>query len=507
MRRRQRPSLASVRDLGTRATPPWVGEPIGLLAVRSPHRPDAPKSLKDQTVPAGSWLRPAYLASLSSSPPSPPTVPDPPASTVPAASVGAGGLETARTLGIPAILALHLTAIALLQSTGFAVNFILPVLARKRFGANDWQTLLITATPTILYSLSIFWNDKFSRTRFARYLLIYWVVACLPLAFVALTDGYWGLLVCHLIACVGGAGYPPASGELLKAFYPDRLRGRIYSAVWGSMMAIGAVMGYAVGSLLDGNPEAFRVYMPLGAGLQLVGVLILIWMSHATGHSARRPVLVNDKSFYDRVIEPITHTREVLRSDRIFFKYEAAYMTYGVGWMIAYALLPIIVTDKLSLNYEQIASSTHVAYLLAMVAMIFPAGWLMDRLGAVRSTGLSFAMLTVYPVGLILARNETELTIASIVFGVAHAGASVGWMLGPVALAPSQDKVAQYVAIHATMVGIRGKVFQLVGVALYWATKSFTIPLLIAAAAYAWSAIQMLQLHGEMERRRKRQAL
>jgi hypothetical protein len=67
-------------------------------------------------------------------------------------------------------------------------------------------------------------------------------------------------------------------------------------------------------------------------------------------------------------------------------------------------------------------------------------------------------------------------------------------MLGPVALAPSPDKVPQYVAIHATFVGIRGKIFQGLGVLLYSLTHGFTLPFLLAAAAFAWSAVQMWRL-------------
>jgi MFS family permease len=173
-------------------------------------------------------------------------------------------------------------------------------------------------------------------------------------------------------------------------------------------------------------------------------------------------------------------------------------MTYGVGWMICYALLPILVTDGLHLSYESIAESTHVAYWLAIVVMLLPAGLLMDRIGAVRCTGLSFLALTLYPIGLMLSADARQLLITSIVYGIAHSGAQVGWMLGPVALAPSPQKVGQYVAIHSTLVGIRGKVFQFVGVGLYALTHSFHIPLALAAAAFLWSAIQMWQLHKRM---------
>lgn len=396
--------------------------------------------------------------------------------------------------------ALHLLGVGLIQSTAMAVMFMLPVLARREFGANKLETLVVTAAPTILFSLSIFWNDYFSRRSMSRYLLVYWAIGCLPMALVAFAHSYWQLLVPHLIASVGGAGFHPAAGGLLRSLYPERVRGRMYSILWGGSMVVSAVMGYAIGEWLNRDSQAFRVYLPLIAALQLAGVLVFIWVSHLSGHAGDRVIKgADERGRIRRLIEPVAHMSQILKADPIFARYEAAYMTYGVGWMICYALLPLLVTDKLNLPYDKVAESTHVAYLCAIVVMLYPAGLLMDRLGAVRSTGLSFALLTIYPIGYTLARNDHDLLISSVLYGMAHAGASVGWMLGPVSLAPSPDKVPQYVAIHATLVGIRGKIFQGLGVLLYAMFGRFEIPLALAAAAYAWSAIQMWQLHRRMK--------
>lgn len=414
------------------------------------------------------------------------------------------------------VLPLHMTAITLVQATSFALTFLIPVLARKQFGANDWQTLVLTASPTVFFSLSIFWNDLYNRQRFGRYLMIYWLVASAPLMLMAFAQGYWGLVIPYLVSCIGGAGYHPAAGDLLKSLYPDKVRGRMYSILWGTSMVVSAVLGFVVGKWMTVDAEAFRLYMPAGVMLQLVGMGLIAFIAKRTGLAERRDAAAHEaglsdrRSLWQRVVEPITHAKEVLKEDPIFARYEAAYMTYGVGWMIAYALLPILVTTKLNLNYDEVAKSTHVAYLVAMVLVLAPAGWLMDRIGAIRSTGLSFGLLTFYPLALIFAGDDHALLYASVFYGVAHAGASVGWMLGPVALAPNPGKVAQYVAIHATLVGIRGKLFQGLGVALYWLMHSvlklplfwcFAVPLGLAAGAYLWSAAQMWTLDGRMKRK------
>jgi MFS family permease len=411
------------------------------------------------------------------------------------------------------LLPSHIAGVACLQATSMALQFMLPVLARKEFGASDLQTTVMTAATTAFFCLSIFWNDLFARMRTGPYLLLYWVASCLPLAVVGLvalaggTVSMWVLLPLHLVACLGMAGYHPAAGELLRSLYPAATRGRTYGTIWGASMAFSAAMGYGLGLALEWDGRSYAWLLPAAAVVQLVGIVIIVWIAHASGHEATRTLLRDQRSLYVRVFEPITHMREVLRQDRVFFRYEAAYMTYGVGWMVAYALLPILVTDKLGLNYKEVSSSTHVAYMIAMIIMIVPAGLLLDRLGAVRSTGVSFALLTLYPVGLMLARDVHELAIVSVVYGIAHAGASMGWMLGPVALAPSQDRVPQYVAIHATLVGVRGLLFQFLGVGMYvvasrwlgWSKGwAFGLPLTMAAGAYVWSGWQMWHLDREM---------
>jgi MFS family permease len=408
----------------------------------------------------------------------------------------------------------------LIQATQTAVIFILSVLARKQFAASNTEILIIQAAPTVMFVLSIFWNDLFQRRAPAAYLRLYWLIACLPLSLAAFAQptggsgplaslGVWMLIIPHLISSVGASGHLPVAGELLKKLYPDKTRGRVYAIVFGSAMAFGALACFGVGEWLVVDPDAFRIYMPIAALLQLAGVAVFWRLSQLPqvkaaalqrfSDGAERRQNLSDESRLRRTLDPILHMGSVLKADPTFARYEGAYMTYGIGWMIAYALLPLIVTDKLKLPYDQVAQSTQVPYQIAIVLMLVPAGMLMDRLGAIRSTGLSFAMLALYPVGLILAADSSQLAAVSVWYGIAHAGASVGWMLGPVALAPTPAKVPQYVAIHATLVGLRGAIFQGLGVLLYALTGGFVIPLTIAAIAYIWSSVQMLKLHARVQ--------
>ncbi len=383
----------------------------------------------------------------------------------------------------------------MVQATQMAVMAMLPIIAIRHFDANPKQSVILTAAPVVLFSLSIFWNAIFERSPLGRFWMVYWLIASLPVALMALVGGFVGLAVCWVIASIGFGAFHPASGELLRRLYPDAVRGRIYGVMQTVSMLTAAGLTYGIGKWLDHDAESFRIFLPIAAGVQGAGIIILWRLAWRTGMEERRHRRVSTQtgiaSALRATFEPLLHMREVLASDKRFARYEAAFMTYGVGWMICNALVPILATEKLKLDYHATASSAYMTYQLTLGLSMIPAGLLLDRFGAARATSFAFLGLAAYPVFLALAQNEQHLALSMLFYGITHAGVSAGWMLGPVSLAPTPARVPQYVAIHATLVGVRGAVFQLLGVYLYVLTGSLTWPLLLAAVSLVWAAWQM----------------
>jgi hypothetical protein len=130
-----------------------------------------------------------------------------------------------------------------------------------------------------------------------------------------------------------------------------------------------------------------------------------------------------------------------------------------------------------------------------MLAVAFPVGWVNDRLGPVRTSALAFALLSAYPIGLMLSRGVFDVAVITVLYGVALSGVQMGWMLGPIALAGHPERVPQYVAIHATLVGVRAIVGQGIGTLLYVLTGSVIWSLAAAAIVFATAAVQMWRLH------------
>lgn len=392
-------------------------------------------------------------------------------------------------------VAAHVVALVMCWSTVQATDLLMPVIARKAFGASDWQVLLITAAPMVLMVLSIFWADRLKRQRISPYLFVYWSIAMLPMAAMSLAQSYWMVAGVYLFSCLGKAAWPVVNGEILKHIYPDSVRGRVYGGVTAASLVFSGLMSWGLGEWLHERPEAFRLFFPALAGVQLLGLLLFAWIAHSAGTSTHRVLAdPHEGHAFKRVLEPLTHTREVLRGDKVFARYEAAFMTYGVGWMVFYALLPLVGTAKLNLTYEQMGAAAYMPFQVSRAACTFVGGWAMDRFGAMRTCAASFAVYALAPLLLAGATGASAMTAACIVWGIAAAGVDAGWMLGPVALAPSKAKVPQYVAIHATMVGVRGSLFQLLGVWLYNVTGSFVWPLALGSVAFVWASWQMVAL-------------
>jgi len=381
--------------------------------------------------------------------------------------------------------------------------WLVPMLVRLRFGSDDagirdWQTFVVTAAVPTFMVFSIFWHELLRRLTTRQYLVAYILAAVLPLGGLGLAQTYTQLLLLHIVAAAGAGSWTPLSGKLLRHFYSDRHYGRAYGVLNVAALVTGIVSVYAVGRWLEARPDAFRVFLPAAAAVQVAGAAILAYLVACTRMPEERGTGAGRS--WRQVVEPILRLGSDLKTDRTFRRYEIAFMTYGAAFMICDALLPILATTGLGMRYEEYAHSTQMMARVAMLIATMPMGWIHDRIGPVRTSGLAFGVLVLYPLLLAAATGMRGLSMASVVWGVGLAAVQMGWMLGPVVLAGSRERVPQYVAIHATLVGLRGIVFQCFGIVLYKLTGSFTWPLIGAAVLFLHACVQMYALQRDLGR-------
>lgn len=388
------------------------------------------------------------------------------------------------------ILGRHLVAAACLGISPAVVAF-LPFLARERFAANNWQTTVITAAIPVMQLFSIFWNHYYVRVGTGRYLLAVALLHSVPVGLIGAVRGVEASMVLWVLAAFGNAGIPPLTGDLLRSCYAPLVRGRVFGVVSTAAMLSTLATGLIVGALSDRDPDAFRLYLPGLALIHLTGLLLVWRISRELLFQERmKPAPTGHSAWW----EPLRQMARTLKEDPRFAAYEVAFMSYGVGWMICTALLPALATDRLRLSYSQYSLATIVIFQVVMILLLAPVGHLTDRVGAMRVARYSFLWLTIYPLGLLLARGFDGLALFSLLYAVGMVGVNLTWTLGPIALSPDPSRTSHYLAIHTTMVGVRGLLAQGLGMALYVATGSFTVPLVAASLGFLWAGVRMRSL-------------
>lgn len=390
------------------------------------------------------------------------------------------------------ILRRHLPA-AVGLGTSLAVQTIMPFLARQYFHAANWQMTVITAAIPVMQFFSIYWNHFYQRVNPGTYLLALGIAAPCAIASIACMHSIWGLMAVFLVAAFGNAGLSPLNADLLRSCYAPAIRGRVFGLVAASQMMGAMLAGLGMGEWLNHHAESFRYSLP-GIALIQITALGLCWSAtrQPLFLERLRPRRPDAGSWW----APLRNLGTTLRADRRFAHYEIAFMSYGVGWMVCSALLPLLAADRLRLDYAQYARATVVAYQLTSVLLMAPVGRLADRIGPLRLSAASFAWLTIYPIGILFTTNGYGLGLFSVLYAIGMVGVQLTWTLGPVALARDASTASHYLAIHTTLVGVRGLLAQGLGMLFYTLTGSFALPLAGAAAAFAWAAWRMRRLGG-----------
>lgn len=404
------------------------------------------------------------------------------------------------------ILRMHLLA-QIFIAVDAGLFSMVPVLLRGRFGASEWQTLLATSAQSFMSLLAIFWNDLYARVGFARYLLILFCLSTLPLAGVATVSTAGAVLAFVIFAAMGIGGIHSVQGDLLRSCYPPQTRSRIWSLLKITDQIVIIIVAYLIGRWLDHDRNSYRYFFPICVALIGTGMMLIARISEA---SLFRDRLAARKQ-PTRQVSPLQAYRDmyrVLREDVQFRRYETAFCIYGLGWMICHAMLPYVIIDVLHLTYEQAAVATQVVFQSTMLAMLLPAGYLMDKLGPIRLSVWAFACLLLYPATLSMAHGVGMLAVASFMYGLSMSGVNLAWTLGPVSLAKDASQASQYLAIHATLVSLRALLGQVPAVAYYyfarpvWGAERAVVPPLIAATLmFSLGSVLMWRL--DRDRRRK----
>ena len=383
---------------------------------------------------------------------------------------------------------------AMLVGASYGVVGLSAFVFKRSLGAPERYVPGLIAVGQATWILTPFvggWLERANPQRMWRWIAIAAALPLLLVAFVGVepvidgargagTGALWPFVALLALHYLAGVLYIPHRGALMRTNYPLPVRGRMYG-LRESLAIVGMIaMARIAQQLLDSDPRWLRVLFPvagllMGAGLLLKGRIRWKGQGKVRGEGDRRGGI-----------------REVFR-DRRFLVYEAAFMFYGFGFLMAFPLLVLFMEGELRLGYNEYTWAQSVAMPLAQLGSIYLWGRLADRVGVVRMVATAFGLLLVFLLVMPGVSGLASLIAAYTLFGGAMGGVMIGWSLGPLHFAPDGRGHA-YTAVHFSFVGVRSVIAPFLGYAVKVSTGSYAAGFYAAAFSMLLGVITMSYL-------------
>ncbi len=401
------------------------------------------------------------------------------------------------------------------QGIWWAGYLLVPFVLAKSLDASEALISLAVAMDTGSMFLALYWGQLLSRGR-RRAVTLWGGVAgrlVLLLSFLTTTAASFMVLLA-VVYFFGSLVYPAQNGILQENFRP-RMQGRIWGLASSLQNFVAVGTSLIVGRILDHDPGLYRsVYAGIGAcGFVYLLLLSRLWQPAAaagegwaaeTGGERTTGVPAEPAGFPERgrtplaaltpeprvpaplpvwellaaghllhgLVQPFREAVATFRRDRGYLWYEVNFMIYGLAFLMIYTMLPILLAGQLRLSYEQI-STARIVIAQSGVALLAPwMGQFSDRHHPARLCQLAFAVMSLFPLGLIAAhdvqtaRPDLAIDAVFVIYAVGMAGVNIGWNVGSISFAPAGEG-SRYQGIHVAMVGIRGLLGPVIGLTAY----------------------------------------
>ncbi len=246
------------------------------------------------------------------------------------------------------------------------------------------------------------------------------------------------------LGLIASSACVPLVTQIYQENYASETRGRVFSRTFMIRIATAAIMSGIGGILLKDRMHQFQWMLAL-FGLALASASVCL-------HRCPSTPLREDTGAH-----PLRGWRYV-GQDPLFRRTLISWMLMGFANLM---MLPLRVEYlanpkySLALDASQVALLTGVIPHAARFVMSPIWGHLFDRMNffALRITlNVGFA-LGIF--GFFTTQSTTGLVISAILYGISHAGGDVAWSLWVTRFAPA-DRVAEYMAVHTFLTGVRG---------------------------------------------------
>ncbi len=332
---------------------------------------------------------------------------------------------------------------------GAALQFI-PVVLRN-LGASTEMLALYTSQTYLGSILTSFSIVLMRRRRTKSFAVACWYAARAIFLFVGLVKQVPWLVLLTALFWFLEAFPSPAYTRIVQVIYPEAIRGKILALTrLGMTVAVVAITPLA-GWALD--EWGYRILFPLAG---LMGILSTVFFNR---------IEVNEGPLPPRQTKTLAGLLAIVRTNRPFALHLLSFTVYGLGALLGYALYPVVQVDRLHLSYTQIGLLGLAQSAFWLLGFLYWGG-AVDKRGGLWVMRVNLLIAFFVPFSYIWATNGWMLLPAFIAQGIISAGVDLGLINTSISLA-EPDKVVEYAAVQATVIGLRGLITPFIGAWLY----------------------------------------
>ncbi len=384
-----------------------------------------------------------------------------------------------RALSVPSRFILY----TVLGGATFGMLQFGEVIACKSLGAAPWALTILTMTMPIANFTSIWWGRILVGTDQRRTLRIAGLLGASVLASGVLLGKVAHLIVMYFLYYLCVALLIPAENRVLQQHIPASRTGRLMGTASGIRMVVGALVAAGAGAYLEAVAFGYR-HLYLAASLTALSAFLLLGTVPTGTTNGEGP----DRLGWRFLLGPLKKAAALLKRRPDYFRFEAAFMLYGIAFMMTMPVIPLYLVEDLKLDYGPIGIARGMIFSFSQAFSIPLFGRWFDRSTPHRMAVVTFLILAAFPPLLIAAGNlqgrECFLltSLAFAVFGVGMGGLSILWCLSSLRFAGSED-AGVYHSVHVAATGIRGVFAPFLGLA---AMEVFGKSGALAASSLLW---------------------
>jgi MFS family permease len=330
------------------------------------------------------------------------------------------------------------------------------VIARKSLHASPLMITLFTMIMPVTSITALWWGRLLEGRDQRKILLIGGIVGNLSIMSCFYLKSMPHLMISFLIYFMFLSILMTSQNRILQQHIKPGSRGSTFGLSNSIRMGLSAILFFVAGVWMDKHTTGYQeVYLITG----ILGILSVLFVSSIpTKPKSKEKKRVSLKF----ITSPFVDAVKLLKMRPDFFRFEIAFMLYGIAFMMTLPVVPIFLVDVLQLDYTVIGITRGALTQLIMLPSVFIFGKLFDRMTPHSISTIVFGMLVFFPILLIMASlfEGSTATIflysAFLVFGAAMGGVLITWNMASVRFTREDEDAGVYQAVHIAATGVRG---------------------------------------------------